>query len=174
MSVSERIQTFLEDNIRTVLGENLTGDVYVEMDGKWVEVYGVEDGVAEVSGLWPSSQAREVRIDRHKVYRTLDRGSPFRFVDGMPEPSGWPSGSLIYVEEAYQALKWPDKGFSENRLSGVYLYSEDFEDGKSYYVPAEESALGDENRSLDEDYDLILRWHPVDVRALAEYEARRD
>lgn len=173
MSVSERIQEFLEDSIRAVLGRDLTGDLYVEMDGKWVEIHEVNGGVAEVFRPRPPYQSWRVRIDGDRTYRVLDYDAPFKFIDGFPKPAGWPSGPLIYVEEAYKALQWPEKGFSEDRLSGVYLYSEDWESGKSYYVPAPDSADWEDSRSLDEDCDLILRWHPVDVRALEEYEASR-
>lgn len=173
MSVSDRISEFIEDNVRTVLGRDLTGDLYAELDGKWVEMFEVDGGFAEISDVRLPYQSSRVKIDSGRVYRTLSHVAPFAVVDGSPEPSGWPSGDLIYVEEAYQALKGPRRGFSEKRLSWVYLYSEDWENGKSYYVPAYRSAGGLNERSLDEDCDLILRWHPVDVKSLEEYGASR-
>lgn len=173
MSVEDKIAAHLERQIRLVQGRDITPGSYVELDGIWVKVFSVESGIAEVGELRIPYLTKAENIRSTEVYRTLDAGSPFKFIDGLPAPVGWPSGNLIYVEEAYKAKGRPYKGFSETRLTGVYVFYEDTENGKSYYIPAMDTLPDSGDEILDEDYDLILGWHPVDIEALEEREARR-
>nr|DAD85956.1 MAG TPA: hypothetical protein [Phage sp. ct4bw6] len=110
--------------------------------------------------------------DEEHLVVTASYRAGLQFQDGVLSDVPWPCCGLIYVKNARKRGIGNDPA---ERVFGIFALGYD-SDGSPYYAPVDQESQPGvaSNWLLDPRYGLILSWHPVDVRALAEYEARRD
>nr|DAO33470.1 MAG TPA: hypothetical protein [Caudoviricetes sp.] len=160
-------------------GSDIIADAIIYRGDCWWKVLGngFADGTdiihAEKAGsLEGGPEEVTIPIDERTLYPVVSGGAPLQFQDGaLLDGRLWPGCGLIYVKHAVRRGEGVD---SDERVFGIFALRYD-SDGGPYYAPVDPASQPGvaSDWLLDQRFDLILDWEPVDVaELLREYSGK--